>query len=109
MGRQQVQRYKDVDIYVKEIEEVYDLTIEFEWGQNVSATTGCIPLVVKAWDMHDIWRNDGPLLYHVAAIPAKSADKRQKAIIRALTEITRQALEAYANRGTGAVPWREAR
>jgi len=74
------------------------LSLEFVWGTDVSATTGCVRLTVKAYDAGDLWREEGPLLYHQADVPAKGERPRMQAIIRALTEITRQALEAYQPR-----------
>lgn len=98
MGKQPLQRYRDIDVYVKEIEEVYDLSLEFQFDQHISAVNGLQWLAIEAYDCHDIWRSEGPLLYHKTQIPAGPAYKRQQGIIRALTSITYQCLELYASR-----------
>lgn len=98
MSRKPLARYKDSSVYASELEEVYDMNLVIDFDGLVSATTGLITFTIQGYDMHDIWREDGPIVYVHAECSPTNADKREKAIIRALTEIARQCLENYAER-----------
>lgn len=95
MGSKPVQRYKDVDFYITEIEEVYDLLIDIDFSQNIRASTGLQPFTIKAWDKDDDRRDQGPILYVTSECHVRDQHKRQQALIRALTSITFQALERF--------------
>ena len=103
MGKQPVQRYKDVDLYAAEIEEVYDLRLEFSFEPNIRASSGMQPFSIKAWDKDDDNPEDGPLLYITSECSPLHTYKRSQAIIRALTLLTHQCLELYITRRTDAV------
>lgn len=103
MGKYAMTRYKDVDVYAREIEEVYDVDIAFEFIPIVRATGPSHAIVLKVYDKDDSEPETGPLFYVQMECPLKPEYKRQQAIIRALTEVTRQCLERYCTLGqTGA-------
>lgn len=98
MKKKSTERYKDVDIYVREIEEVYDLSLEFDFTPLVRVGVPSSLMIIKAYDRDDNSRETGPLLYHQCEVPSSNTYKRSQAIIRGLTDITYQALELYITR-----------
>lgn len=105
MGRAPVQRYKDVDLYVSEIEDVYEVALVFAFTPIARAGIPMARMTIHGYDKDDSSRATGPLLYVAAEVPSNSTYKQQQAIIRALTEITRQCFELACTRSEqGHVP-----
>lgn len=98
MGRQPVQRYKDVQFYIQEIEEVYDVQLEFEFLPLIRTSVPMQRMTIRAWDKDGVGAEDGPVAYHVAEVPSHATLKQQTAIVRALTDVTYQCLERLAQR-----------
>lgn len=93
-----VERYKDVEVYIREIEDVYDVRLEFEFRPMPSNGQPMCRMIIRCYDKDDDNPSSGPFAYHQAEVPANKTFKQQQAIIRGLTSITYQCLQAYTNK-----------
>lgn len=98
MSKKSMTRYKDVDTYVQEIEEVYDVSLEFDFTPIVRMGQPMCYLTVKAYDKDDSERSTGPIAYHRCECPTAQTYRREQSIKRALTDITYQCLQSYTQK-----------
>lgn len=95
MSRVPQQKSRDVDEYVRQVEDVYDLELELDITPKAGAVPGLMKVVVRAYDRDDDKREEGPLLYAVGEASRKNRDTLSAGIRRVITEVVRQAMELY--------------
>jgi len=91
---------KDVDQYLRELEEVYGMRIEMsiipEVGPGEVFAAKCV--------LEGYWAGDGvpdgPVVYHATRIVTWPTERYISTMTRALTDLTYQCIEAYV----GAIP-----